>query len=64
MKNLCLLLLAGIFLTSYAWELTDKNSQITDIPTLYDFFPDGVTDVEKLSHEVIFPPDDSQCSFR
>ncbi len=64
MKKLVLLLICTISLTSFSWELTDKNSHITDMPTLYDFMPLDIIDVVTNDYEVLFPVDDPQCSFR
>ncbi len=64
MKNTVLFLLFVMSLNSFSWELTDKNSHIEDIPTLYDFMPLDICDYVTSDYEVLFPADDPQCSFR
>lgn len=47
-----------------AWQLTESNSWIRDIPTVYDFMPLGVTCEETEDHRIIYPPDDPKWRLR
>ena len=47
-----------------AWDLTESNSNIRDMPTVYDFMPFGVVEVETTDHIVMFNPDDPQWRLR
>ena len=51
-------------LSAQDWELTESNSWITDIPTVYDFMPLGVTCIETADHQIIYPPDDPKWRLR
>ncbi|MBD3321826.1 MAG: hypothetical protein GF350_12090 [Chitinivibrionales bacterium] len=64
MKHLLFVCLSAAVSLSTAWDLVEKNNHITDIPTVEDFMPLNVTSVQNTLHEILYPPDDPQCSFR
>ncbi|MBD3419143.1 MAG: hypothetical protein GF398_03395 [Chitinivibrionales bacterium] len=64
MKKVLILMVCAMLGKAAGWQLVDKNNHLTDTPTVNDFMPLNVTSVRNSFHQILYPPNDPQCSFR